>query len=70
MRLAPIKSTDRIAARYVPEGSTEEPHDDAQAVVYSYTSARGVPHAIGYAGTACSPRFITDSPMGRAGPAS
>lgn len=57
MRLAPIKSTDRIAARYVPEGSTEERHDDAQAVVYIYTSVRGVPHAIGYAGTAYRSAF-------------
>ena len=57
MRLAPIKSIDRITARYVPEGSTQERHDDAGAVVYSYTSVRGVPHAIGYAGTAYKSAF-------------
>jgi len=57
MQLAPIRSTDRVAARYVPEGSTEERYDDAQAVVYIYTRARGVPYAIGYAGTAYRPAF-------------
>ena len=57
MRFAPKQATDRIAARYIPEGATEARHDDAQAVIYSYTSVRGVPHAVGYAGTAYKPGF-------------
>jgi len=57
MRLAPNTAADRVTARYVPTGSTEQRHDDAQAVVYSYTSVRGVPYAIGYAGTAYRSSF-------------
>ena len=57
MRYAPVQASDRVAARYVPPGASEVQHDAAGAVVYTYTTARGVASAIGYAGTAYRPAF-------------
>ena len=57
MRYAPNTAADRVTARHVPPNSTEQRYDELQAVVYTYTSTRGVPHAIGYAGTAYRPAF-------------
>lgn len=57
MRYAPVKAEDRIAARQIPQGSTEERHDDADAVVYHYAGKHGEVYAIGYAGKAYRPAF-------------
>lgn len=57
MRYAPVQASDRVSARYVPPGASEVKDDAAGATVYTYTTARGVASAIGYAGTAYRPAF-------------
>jgi hypothetical protein len=57
MLRTPRKADERIAARYVPEGATKEPHDDVGAVVYYFDNRNGKPSAMAYAGTAYKPAF-------------
>jgi hypothetical protein len=57
MRIATKDAAERVAARYIPKGATEERHEDAQAVVYRFTNSQGAPLAMGYAGTAYKPAF-------------
>jgi hypothetical protein len=52
-----LKTVNRIAARYVPEGAMKHAHEDAGAVVYYFRDRRGKPSAIAYAGTAYRPAF-------------
>lgn len=56
MRIAPDSAQERITARFIPQGATEQRYDDANAVVYSFERA-GRWCALGYAGTAYRPAF-------------
>ena len=57
MRFAPATAQERIAARHIPAGSTEERHDEADVVVYHHLGKHGEVYAIGYAGKAYRPAF-------------